>query len=364
MPLRRWWRTARAESTRCVWHLLPRPAAAVTTRSVGAWQHGARGHTHGMRTTGETRRRSVRGTVFGVSFRVWGQSGRGSPSAMSYLVHIGQAPLGVVKALGSRVWFALPGLAGTLASYSCFPQPTLPGESQNLAGDGLDTCLLHVHCRVRSHTACAWSTDFVVVAQSVSLCAISAALLFYTGIWHDLSVSLDMTPWREGQDALLAEALVSGTALEEVPLRCPFYKGELPETQCRACGTVVSRSGVHEVCACVWGVRVAWPALLFAIRRPCWFDSGAACALAGDCELVGQPGPGLESGHACARDMLMQATPRWSDRLLRASVVHRSGCEAHRRHRARPHRPEQRAGFCGQPGLVPSLALLPRCVGS
>jgi hypothetical protein len=92
----------------------------------------------------------------------------------------------------------------------------------------------------------------VVVALSVSLCSLTAALLFYTGIWHDLSVSLDMTPWREKQDALLAEAVASGTALEEVPLRCPFYKVENPETQCRACGTVVSRSGVHEVCAC-WG---------------------------------------------------------------------------------------------------------------
>ena len=54
---------------------------------------------------------------------------------MFYLVHIGQAPLGVVRALGSRVWFALPGVAGTLVAYSYFPQPTLPGQSQNLAGD-------------------------------------------------------------------------------------------------------------------------------------------------------------------------------------------------------------------------------------
>ena len=107
-------------------------------------------------------------------------------------------------------------------------------------------------CHARTDTQ-RETTDFVVVAQSVSLCTLSAALLFYTGIWHDLSVSLDMTPWREKQDALLAEAVASGTALEEVPLRCPFYKGENPETQCRACGTVVSRSGVHEVCACEGG---------------------------------------------------------------------------------------------------------------
>jgi hypothetical protein len=60
-------------------------------------------------------------------------SKRGPP--MSYLVHIGQAPLGVVRTLGSRVWFALPGVAGTLVAYSYFPQPTLPGQSQNLAGD-------------------------------------------------------------------------------------------------------------------------------------------------------------------------------------------------------------------------------------
>lgn len=85
------------------------------------------------------------------------------------------------------------------------------------------------------------------MALSGMLCVLTASTLFYTGIWHDLSVSLDMTPWREGQDAALAEALVNGTPPEEVPLRCPFYKGEPPEAQCRACGTVVSRSGLHEV---------------------------------------------------------------------------------------------------------------------
>jgi hypothetical protein len=96
-------------------------------------------------------------------------------------------------------------------------------------------------------------TDFVVVALSVSLCVLTASVLFYTGIWFDLSVSLDMTPWREGQDAQLADALVNGTPAQEVPLRCPFYKGEEPEAQCRVCGTVVSRSGLHEV-----GYALAW----------------------------------------------------------------------------------------------------------
>jgi hypothetical protein len=94
----------------------------------------------------------------------------------------------------------------------------------------------------------------VVVALSVSLCVLTASGLFYTGIWYDLSVSLDMTPWREGQDAQLADALVNGTPAQEVPLRCPFYKGEEPEAQCRVCGTVVSRSGLHEVRMLVPGI--------------------------------------------------------------------------------------------------------------
>ena len=89
--------------------------------------------------------------------------------------------------------------------------------------------------------------DFVVVAQSCCLCVLTSAFLFYTGVWYDLSVSLDMTPWRDDQDAALAAALAAGTPPQGVDLRCPFYKGEALDTQCVACGTVVSRSGLHKV---------------------------------------------------------------------------------------------------------------------
>lgn len=58
------------------------------------------------------------------------------PPAMSAAVHIFESPLGVVRSLGARVWYVLPGCAGVLAAYSYFPKPTLPGEpgGQNLAG--------------------------------------------------------------------------------------------------------------------------------------------------------------------------------------------------------------------------------------
>jgi hypothetical protein len=54
--------------------------------------------------------------------------------SMSYLVHIGQSPIGVARALGSRIWFGLPGVGGAMAAYSYFPTPTVPGKTQNIAG--------------------------------------------------------------------------------------------------------------------------------------------------------------------------------------------------------------------------------------
>lgn len=60
---------------------------------------------------------------------------------MSYLIHICQAPVGVARALGSRVWFGLPGVAGALTAYSYFPTPTQLGQSQNLAGTAPFACV-------------------------------------------------------------------------------------------------------------------------------------------------------------------------------------------------------------------------------
>jgi hypothetical protein len=137
---------------------LPALAAAAAAREpgAGAGQHGARGHTHGMRTEQGRRDVSFRSRQrFRSEFPKTSADSRpglkrGPP--MSYLVHIGQAPLGVVRTLGSRVWFALPGVAGTLVAYSYFPQPTLPGQSQNLAGDD-GGGRLHVSpaCNARTH---------------------------------------------------------------------------------------------------------------------------------------------------------------------------------------------------------------------
>ena len=65
------------------------------------------------------------------------------------------------------------------------------------------------------------------------------------GLWWDLSVNFDCAPWRVGQEDALAAA-AKGRDPQTVPLECPFYASEPAETQCPACGTVVSRSGLHE----------------------------------------------------------------------------------------------------------------------
>ena len=52
---------------------------------------------------------------------------------MSSAIAILQSPVGCVRALGSRLWWGVPGVCGVLSAYSYFPIPTQPGE-QNIAG--------------------------------------------------------------------------------------------------------------------------------------------------------------------------------------------------------------------------------------
>ena len=77
------------------------------------------------------------------------------------------------------------------------------------------------------------------------LCCAAGALLLYCGLWYDLSVNFDCAPWRAAQEEALACA-AAGTDPQSVPLTCPFYASEPADSQCPACGTVVSRSGLHQ----------------------------------------------------------------------------------------------------------------------
>ena len=65
--------------------------------------------------------------------------------SMSFLVHVAQCPVGVARALGSRIWFAAPGVAGALAAYSYFPHPTKPGVTQNIAGMPCECVMTGLH---------------------------------------------------------------------------------------------------------------------------------------------------------------------------------------------------------------------------
>ena len=65
------------------------------------------------------------------------------------------------------------------------------------------------------------------------------------GLVWDLSINFDCAPWRVALEEALAAA-AKGTDPQTVPLTCPFYASEPADTQCIACGTVVSRSGLHE----------------------------------------------------------------------------------------------------------------------
>ena len=92
----------------------------------------------------------------------------------------------------------------------------------------------------------AWlRTDWVVISLVGFLTSACGAILVACGVWWDLSVNFDCAPWRVAHEEALAAA-AKGTDPQSVPLTCPFYASEPAETQCGACGTVVSRSGLHE----------------------------------------------------------------------------------------------------------------------
>lgn len=78
----------------------------------------------------------------------------------------------------------------------------------------------------------------------------SGATLVAFGLVWDLSVNFDCAPWRAAQEEALAAAAAAGKGgvdpQRAAALQCPFYALEPPEAQCPACGTVVSRSGLHE----------------------------------------------------------------------------------------------------------------------
>ena len=73
----------------------------------------------------------------------------------------------------------------------------------------------------------------------------TAVVMTLCGLVWDLSINFDCAPWRVAQEEALAAA-AKGTDPQSVPLTCPFYASEPADTQCIACGTVVSRSGLHE----------------------------------------------------------------------------------------------------------------------
>lgn len=178
---------------------------------------------------------------------------------MSALTYLALTPLGVFNALRLRSLYLVPGAAGVLAAYSYYPNPTSPGSYQNLA-------------------------DWAVVSLTTAALAAAMALLFATSLWWDHSISLDVAPWRAGQEEALARAVKKGLAVvegsgeeccgkEESPLNCPFYPWESTVTQCCACGTVVSQRGMHEARGEGGARRVA-------------FDCAELTALAGSQERV------------------------------------------------------------------------------
>ena len=103
--------------------------------------------------------------------------------------------------------------------------------------------------------------DWAVVA--LVSCAVGCAMasLFATAVWWDLSISLDVAPWRQGQECALAGAVKAGGCCEEQKeaaaltgkeapvsaLTCPFIPGEEATEQCAACGAIVSKQALHDV---------------------------------------------------------------------------------------------------------------------
>jgi hypothetical protein len=52
---------------------------------------------------------------------------------MTAVIAVCQAPLGMQRALGARLTWCVPGIAGVMAAYSYFPKPSTP-DAQNVAG--------------------------------------------------------------------------------------------------------------------------------------------------------------------------------------------------------------------------------------
>ena len=87
--------------------------------------------------------------------------------------------------------------------------------------------------------------DWVVISLVGLLVFATGVVMTLCGLVWDLSINFDCAPWRVAQEEALAAA-AKGTDPQTVPLTCPFYASEPADTQCIACGTVVSRSGLHE----------------------------------------------------------------------------------------------------------------------
>jgi hypothetical protein len=112
-------------------------------------------------------------------------------------------------------------------------------------------------------------SDWAVVALTSAAVFAALAALFATSVWWDFGVSLDLAPWRVGQECALAGAVVRGCSVAPADaavraegdcaadrvgcssvhfspaLTCPFYPEEPATQQCIACGTVVSKLGMH-----------------------------------------------------------------------------------------------------------------------
>jgi hypothetical protein len=94
-----------------------------------------------------------------------------------------------------------------------------------------------------------WRADWVVISLVGVLGVASGALMIAYGLLWDLSINFDCAPWRAAQEDALAAAYAGGCGGDPqagLELTCPFYNNEPAEAQCPACGTVVSRSGLHE----------------------------------------------------------------------------------------------------------------------
>jgi hypothetical protein len=64
---------------------------------------------------------------------------------MTSAIAVMQSPFGVMRALGARLAWGVPGVCGVMAAYSYFPKPTRMDE-QNVAGAPLRCCCARMRC--------------------------------------------------------------------------------------------------------------------------------------------------------------------------------------------------------------------------